>query len=515
MAHNIGECDCSQILSPYIDTMLAVTPALWSQSTPRMEALTWSSFIFKPAHDRVPSLGNSRSRNAFGKTSEVFDFSFPAALDKVWPSPGEASDITESSTKSSSPTSTFQPPTSIQSGYSGYGSSPPPINSIRSSKTSGRGRKRFNCRHDRCGCPPFRKISERNIHETSCGGYVCKGRRKSGTRRENTKQGETLEKPSAELSFSSKMSGTTTADDQHSYYENRNASTNATECQQLSTSASEPGNTTLFTAHGELLKSGLTEPRPPEIQLDTPVQGYSSPSLKCQSSGAQEDGPTLDSIGIDGCKSKNMPLVATRSGSSNALHSFNRKGTQIPDERKKEIIEEVMETFHGLYARAPSSWFSNFLAEEEGVSDTEYDTDSDTLSWDQRTAEVAATPEARRCSIIKANVGQESTLQDQDGSVTTSTACHSQTSASQASERYSTAAKQGKRKIDETRSSQDDEEGDNGNRKKRQRTPDFGEPSHNIGDRKFACPYTKRFPNRTVKAPSCVFPGYPNISRLK
>ena len=116
---------------------------------------------------------------------------------------------------------------------------------------------------------------------------------------------------------------------------------------------------------------------------------------------------------------------------------------------------------------------------------------------------------------MKANVGKQNTLQDQDGSVTTSTACHSQTSASQAPERYSTAVNQGKRKADETRSPHDDEEDENGNRKKRQQTPGLGEPSRNSGDRKFACPYTKRFPNRTAKAPSCVFPGYPNISRLK
>lgn len=518
MAHNIGECNCSQGMGAYVDKMLAVTPALWSPSTPRVEGLTWNSFIFKPAHGWVPSLRNSRSRNAFGKASEVFDLSFPAALDKVWPSPGEMSDTTESSTKSSSQTPAFQNSTSIQSVYSGYGSSPPPIYSSRSSKTSGQGRKRFKCRHDRCGCPPFRKISERNIHETSCGGYVCKGRRKSGTRHEcgkNTKQGEPSERCSAELSFSNKISGTTTEDDQHSYYGKQNASTNATECQQLSTSASELGNTTLFTEHAKFLKSGLTEPSPPAIHLDTPVQGYSSPSLKFQSSGAQEDGSALDAIGIDGCTSKDTPLEAPHSVSSTTSNSFNRKGTQISNGRKKEIIEEVVETFHELYARAPGVWLSNLPEEEEGVSDTEYDTESDTLSWDQRTAELTATPEAGRLSIMKANVGQENTVQDQDGSVTTSAACHSETSASQASERYSTTAKQGKRKVDETRSPHDDEADDNGNRKKRQRTPDFGESSRNSGDRKFACPYTKRFPNRTVKAPSCVFPGYPNISRLK
>ncbi|OJD38895.1 uncharacterized protein BKCO1_300093 [Diplodia corticola] len=224
----------------------------------------------------------------------------------------------------------------------------------------------------------------------------------------------------------------------------------------------------------------------PDFLEDGPRCEFTGTATTTSDDESLDDAPSSDGDG------------ATSSGPSSSLGL--KMITQWSDGKKKEIVKRVMETFDAIYLCSPGSQYSSGIEEELCPG---YDTESDTLSWPQ-----TPVPMVEGSFLAKESGECGDTLQDHDTSDTAGTASRSQASREDSSEKQSPLSNHRKRKTDEHDEDSDDQ-------RKRQQIPGSGPSSQMACGRRFACPYVKRFPNRSPKAPSCVFPGYPNVARLK
>lgn len=178
----------------------------------------------------------------------------------------------------------------------------------------------------------------------------------------------------------------------------------------------------------------------------------------------------------------------------------------LPRTRRDEMLHRVMKDCEAMF-----HYFLGFGLQDDrddsGSPESQYDEDSSDLEDEDST--VASMNLGRRFSpdsaIPDAKVKQHPTTGQSNRSSETPRSTTTAITSSQ-----STHAP-GKRKVNDSGSSRDGNNGED-DRKKRRKGP---EPESTGQHRKLACPFFQRCPAQTTKATACVYPGFSGISRLK